>query len=171
MAKQRNRATHSGQHRDLVAVQAQLKEGERLFPFLDDICVVCLPERIGEVCRVVEQQLWTRTGIGVHQGKTKLWNAGGCKPALADALSAAARQRIPHVVVWRGDHDLRVSQQGLTVLCVPVGPVAAEDGGTFKIVGEEPSSGGRPSALASLQLLRGHTSEFPVEDSAPRSDR
>ena len=29
-----------GQHRALVSIQAQLKEGERLFAFLDDIYVV-----------------------------------------------------------------------------------------------------------------------------------
>ena len=30
-----------GQHRALVSIQAQLKEGEGLFAFLDDIYVVC----------------------------------------------------------------------------------------------------------------------------------
>ena len=41
----------------------------------------------------------------------------------------------------------------------------------LKIVGEDPSSGGRPGLLASLEFLRGYTSEFLVEDGAPRIDR
>ena len=32
-----------GQHRALVAVQAKLREGERLFAFLDDVHVICAP--------------------------------------------------------------------------------------------------------------------------------
>ena len=38
-----------GQHGALVAVQAQLKEGEMLFIFLDDIYIICSPARVGEV--------------------------------------------------------------------------------------------------------------------------
>ena len=91
-----------GQHRALVGVQAHLKTDERLFAFLDDIYVVCPPERVGEVNLVLEQQLRVHTGINIHQGKTKLWNAVGCKPALADTLTAAAQQRIPDAIVWRG---------------------------------------------------------------------
>ena len=34
-----------GMHPALVAAQRRLRPSERIFAFLDDICVVCLPER------------------------------------------------------------------------------------------------------------------------------
>ena len=61
-----------GQHRAMVAVQAQLKEGERLFAFLDDIYVVCSPDRIGQIYLLLEEQLRVKTGISIHQGKDKI---------------------------------------------------------------------------------------------------
>ena len=56
-----------------MAVQAQLKEGERLFAFLDDIYVICSPARVGEVYAILEKALREKTSINIHQGKTKLW--------------------------------------------------------------------------------------------------
>ena len=55
------------------------------------------------------------------QGKTKIWNAGGLKPPVADVLTARARVNHSEAVVWRGDPTLDVSRQGLNVLGVPVG--------------------------------------------------
>ena len=110
-----------GQHRALVSVQAQLQEGERLFAYLDDIYVVCAPERVGKVYLILEERLRTKTGINIHLGKTKLWNRAGTKPDLADSLSAAAQAVKPEAVVWRGDPQLPLHKQGLTVLGVPVG--------------------------------------------------
>ena len=78
-------------------------------------------ERIGEIYWVLEEQMKVHTGISIHQGKTKHWNAAGCKPSLADTLTVAAQRRIPDAVVWRGDQDLPTSKQGLRVLGVPVG--------------------------------------------------
>ena len=104
----------------MVAVQAQLKEGERLFAFLDDIYVMCSPDRIGQIYLLLEEQLRVKTGISIHQGKTKLWNAAGCKPAMADMLTVAAKRRSPEAVVWRGDQGLPKSEQGMKVLGVPV---------------------------------------------------
>ena len=37
-----------GQHRALVAVNAELREGERLMAFLDDVFVSTLPDRTGD---------------------------------------------------------------------------------------------------------------------------
>ena len=109
-----------GQHRALVAVQAQLKEGERLFAFLADIFVVCSPARVGVVHTILEKALREKTGINIHQGKTKLWNKAG-KPSMTDALTRAAPVVKPDAVVWRGDWALPPSQQGLKVLRVPIG--------------------------------------------------
>ena len=101
-----------GQHRVLVAVQAQLKDGERIFAFLDDVYVVCPPDRVGQFYLLLEEQLRLKTGICIHQGKTKLWNAAGCKPSMAYTLTVAAQRRVPEAVVWRGDQGLPVSKQG-----------------------------------------------------------
>ena len=64
-----------GQLRAMVAVQASLLESERL----DDISHLLL-----------QRHLLEQTGIQVHQGKTKIWNAGGLKPPAADVLTARA---------------------------------------------------------------------------------
>ena len=45
--------------------------------FLDDICVVCAPERVGEVYLVLEQQLREKPGINIHLGKTKIVEQSG----------------------------------------------------------------------------------------------
>ena len=58
-----------GQHRALVSIQAQLKVGERLFAFFDDIYVVCSPDRVGEVYTILEKELRQKPGINNHQGK------------------------------------------------------------------------------------------------------
>ena len=79
------------------------------------------PDRVGQIYLLLEEQLRSKTGISIHQGKTKLWNAAGCKPSIADTLTAAAQRRLPEAVVWRGDQDLPESKQGLKVLGVPVG--------------------------------------------------
>ena len=50
-----------GQHRALDEVQVSLRAGERLFAFLDDIYVVCSPERVGDVYKLVEHALRTKT--------------------------------------------------------------------------------------------------------------
>ena len=109
------------QHRAMVSVQRALQEGERLFAFLDDIYAVCSPSRVGEVYSLIQRHLWEQTGIRVHQGKTKIWNAGGVKPPVADVLTARAQVDHPEALVWRGDPSLDVSRQGLNVLGVPVG--------------------------------------------------
>ena len=124
-----------GQHRALVSIQAQLKEGERLFAFLDDIYVVCAPERVGEVYLVLEQQLREKPGINIHQGKTKLWNKAGVKPAMSDVLTQAAQAQKPEAIVWRGNWSL------------PQGPARSQGSG----------SPGRPP------ILHCSTDDFQVE--------
>ena len=93
-----------------------MKEGERLFAFLDDKNVVCAPERVGEVYLVLEQQLREKPGV-----KTKLWNKVCVKPAVSDVLTQVAQAQKLEVIVWRGDWSLPQAQQGLKVLGVPVG--------------------------------------------------
>ena len=78
-------------------------KGKRLFAFVDDICIVCTPERVGAVYESLEDALRTNVGINIHLEKPKLWNAEGRKPGVADALTAAAQKVKPEAVVWRGD--------------------------------------------------------------------
>ena len=78
----------------LAAVSASLREGERLFAFLDDLHIVCRPERVGAVHALLERHLWDLAGISLHAGKTRVWNRSGhCPPACA-ALQARSRCRV-----------------------------------------------------------------------------
>ena len=88
-----------GQHSVLLKVQEQLHEGEFLLAFKDDIYTVTMPERVREVHRVLEESLWSESGIRVHQGKTKIWNAAGEKPPRCE-LEKTATVGDPTAVVW-----------------------------------------------------------------------
>ena len=99
----------------------QLEDGEKLFAFLDDVCVICRPSRVLQVFRLLEHELGRKACICVHQGKTQIWNRGGVEPAGAAQLTTAARLEKPDAVVWRGDPELPLTEQGLTVLGAPVG--------------------------------------------------
>ena len=110
-----------GQHRALVAANAELREGERLMAFLDDVHVSTLPDKTRDAHAALGEHLHTKAGICLHHGKTKIWNAQGEKPKRIDALEMEARLAQPEAVVWRGDPNLPESKQGLRVLGVPVG--------------------------------------------------
>ena len=69
-----------GQHRALEAVQSHLGPTERLFAFLDDIYVVCGPDRVWQIHEDLRTQLWTHAKIQMHKGKTQVWNRGGVAP-------------------------------------------------------------------------------------------
>ena len=55
-----------GQHRALVAIQALLWEGECVFAFFDDICVVCSPERVIDIHAIIQQSFFAHARISVH---------------------------------------------------------------------------------------------------------
>ena len=38
--------------------------------FLDDLCVLCSPERVGEVHKVIQQELWSRANIRVQEDES-----------------------------------------------------------------------------------------------------
>ena len=108
-------------HPSLVRTGDLLREGEKLFAFLDDLYLICKPERVLEVFRLIENALWIHSRISVHCGKTQLWNRSGTTPRGCEALTRATRALNPDAVVWRGDHRLPVVQQGVVVLGSPVG--------------------------------------------------
>ena len=110
-----------GQHRALVASQARLRDGERLFAFLDDVYIICAPDRAGDVHKILQEELWRHAKIQVHHGKTKMWNRSGTTPTGVEELTASARVVDPDAVVWRGDQGLPTHAQGFKVLGVPIG--------------------------------------------------
>ena len=113
-----------GQHRALLAVNARLIEGESLFAFLDDLYVLCSPERVGEVHKVIQQELWSRVNIRVHHGKTKVWNRAGAEPRGCAELTAAARMVKDSATMWVGDRCPPSVAQGMRVLGSPIGQIS-----------------------------------------------
>ena len=49
-----------GQHRTLTAVEGRLKVGEKFFAFFDGIYLICQPDRVQDVHRILEEELRTR---------------------------------------------------------------------------------------------------------------
>ena len=92
-----------------------------MFAFLDDIFFICQPDRVQDVHRILEEKLRTRVGIRVHHGKTQVWNRSGCTPRGVDVMTKIARRTVKDAVLWRGDQNLPVGQQGIRVLGVPIG--------------------------------------------------
>ena len=92
-----------------------------MFAFLDDIYVVCSPERVLSIFQALEFELWIHSRIQIHQGKTQLWNKGGVPPPGWETLAAHAWRSDPYAIVWRGDRTLPEDQQGVKVLGTPLG--------------------------------------------------
>ena len=86
--------------------------------FLDDIYVLCRPERVKTVYGIVARHLYTYTGIQLNQGKTKVYNSGGYKPAGVDDLQPPEPDAER---VWVGDSTLPREEQGVVVLGSPIG--------------------------------------------------
>ena len=95
-----------------VSTRRGLLVNERVFACLDDTHAVCLLER----CGAVQQELQSHAEIQLHHG-----NRGGVVPSGIEELTRMARHVKPEAVVWRGDLELTLSQQGMRVLGVPVG--------------------------------------------------
>ena len=79
-----------GQHEALTQVQNRLRPREVLFAFLDDIYVVCRPERVRVVHTLLENALWEHARIQVHAGKTQIYNQAGVRPQACDHLERRA---------------------------------------------------------------------------------
>ena len=74
-----------GQHRALEADQNWLRDGAKLFAFLDDVYLVCTPGRVADVLKIVEEELMAHANISLHLGKTQVWNRSGVVPAGIEA--------------------------------------------------------------------------------------
>ena len=119
-----NRATPSfslGEHPVLEAIQRRLADGEKLLAYLDDVTVICRPERVRTVTTTIDEKLARHAHVNIHYGKTQVWNRGGVAPEGIDELTRLARLVKPEAVVWRGDTQLPVERQGVRLLGVPIG--------------------------------------------------
>ena len=93
-----------GIHDVLERVSTQLRDGEHLFAFLDDVYAIAEPDRIRVIYDLLAEALHEVAGIRLNGGKTRTWNRGGvCPPDMA-VLGAD---------VW--------SPAGVKVLGTPVG--------------------------------------------------
>ena len=81
-AKAENRATRQCQlcspsDSTTLTLQLRLTPQERLFALIDDIHVVCSPDRVLPIFQALEFELWVHSRIQIQRGKTQLWNKGG----------------------------------------------------------------------------------------------
>ena len=85
-----------GQHAALEEVQNHLQDGEVIFAYLDDVYALCDPPRVKAIFDLIQDSLLRRAGIQINLGKTRIWNARGIKPDLADEIDSHA---------WTGEHE------------------------------------------------------------------
>ena len=104
-----------GQYPALLEIQAQLRDDERLFAYLDDLYILCSPERARDIYDLLQAALWTHARIQLNYGKTRMWNAAGSVPVNCADLGTAAE------LSWIGDHSLPYYKQGLQILDTPIG--------------------------------------------------
>ena len=118
-----------GLHDTLEAVKAQMLPGEHLFAYLDDVYILCKPERVKKLYDLLEKALKDQTGLKLNTGKTRVYNRGSVQPEGVQELGAE---------VWVGGHDRDVASRGLKVLGTPVGtPEYTEAQGTKWLEKEE----------------------------------
>eukprot|EP00973_Karenia_brevis_P090932 12405089-Karenia_brevis.AAC.1 len=103
------------QHPALATVATHLRNGEQIFAFLDDVYLVCKPDRAHFLFSLVESELRTTCGISVNLGKTKVYNRAGVRPDGFDHVG------ISDDPVWVGDPELPPERQGLHILGTPLG--------------------------------------------------
>ena len=142
-----------GMHPALVAAQRRLRPSERIFAFLDDVCVVCLPERVQTVVNILAAELWAHAQIQVHHGKTHVWNRACEEPAGMEELTARARVVDPEAVVWRGDTSLDPTEFVRAQL--------EDSHQTRDSVAEDSCSAGSPERVVAPFVLCGTTCQFP----------
>ena len=54
--------------------------------YLDDIYVVCMPDRVVDLFNVVSTELAARAGVRINLGKCAAWNRGGSRPDRLEEL-------------------------------------------------------------------------------------
>ena len=64
----------------LEEVATSLAPGEHLCAFLDDVYLLCAPDRVVPLYKLLSEVFASEAGIRLHQGKTKVWNQAGSAP-------------------------------------------------------------------------------------------
>ena len=82
-----------------------------MFALLDDVYIASASDRVVVLHEAVAIAM-ERCGIKFHEGKTRMWNAGGIAPSGREKLR-------PNV--WKGDPSRPAEDQGLFMLGAPVG--------------------------------------------------
>ena len=100
-----------GQHKALQQAAANLREGENLLAFLDDLYVTCDRERARDAFRAVATEVAEVAGVQTHLGKLRAWSSGGGE--------APAGLRELGQEVWTGDQP--PERNGLKALGTPLG--------------------------------------------------
>ena len=93
-----------GIHGALEEVAEAMRPDEQICAFLDDVYIVCQPERVRVLFDLFLESLIQVAGIRLHDGKTSLWNASGTVPDNVEELGPA---------VWQ--------PRGIAVLGTPIG--------------------------------------------------
>ena len=93
----------------LAAAQGELRDGEAVFAYLDDVYLLTTPDRCTQVLAIVSRHLQEKCGISVNQGKLQSWCPRG-GPSPAGLLSFST----PEHTVWRS--DLPAEDNGVVVV-------------------------------------------------------
>ena len=84
--------------------------GERLFAFLDDVYVVCAPERVSFLHSRLRTALWDFARIRIHAEKTQVWIEQGRSLLGCQHLTVEARLADP-----------TAGSRGIRILGIPLG--------------------------------------------------
>ena len=88
----------------LEEVADAMRPDEQICAFLDEVYIVCQPERVRVLFDLLAESLIRVAGIRLHDGRTRVWNASGTVPDNVEELGPA---------VWQ--------PTGITVLGTPIG--------------------------------------------------
>ena len=89
-----------GMHPALMAAQERLTPGERIFAFLDDVCVVCHPERVETVVSILAEFPSGRW----ENPRSEPSRRGACR----HDTSSPSEQDVSTLTQWCGE-EMRVS--------------------------------------------------------------
>ena len=134
------------------------KDGEAIFGYLDDTCIIALPERMHELYKAYRHALWAHSRVELNSRKTCVWNAAGEEP--------------PGLSVLQGDvgggRGAPATAHGLTVrgdACVRLRLAQREEPAPTN-----PTREGFAGCLAAAALLRRPAGQLPFSRSAARRD-
>ena len=110
-----------GQHRALEAISRELLGSEKLLAYLGRHLCHYQTTIVWATCT----QQFARTcghmrAVSINNGKTKVWNAAGNKPAVCEVMDRIAQAEDLEANVWRGS-EVATERQGLLLLGAPLG--------------------------------------------------